>query len=53
MSGDVGNQNAEGDPSAKGQKGKGAAAAQKAKNFANYALTKLKSELKVRGDRDD
>lgn len=26
---------------------------QKAKNFANYALTKLKSELIVRGDRDD
>jgi hypothetical protein len=36
VSGDIGNQNAEGDPSAKGQKGKGregAAAAQKAKNF--------------------
>lgn len=25
---------------------------QKAKNFANYALTKLKQELKIRGDRD-
>jgi hypothetical protein len=25
---------------------------QKARNFANYALTKLKRELKVRGDRD-